>query len=110
MGLSPRQPRPLAIVPSRRGTRGVTSSTDAAAIAPTAQTIAALLGDDGSCFETEDGKTLQDLLSAALVYGEPNPDPSSSAVRYEFVDGSVIVECGDAWDFEGNEKWKFENE
>lgn len=92
-----------------------------------AQTIAALLNEDGQQFETEDGRTLIDLCDehdAKIEYAvrvhsdDPEPLPqwvagfsgdhfSGDPVRYEFPDGSAIVAAGDGWDFEGDEPFSW---
>jgi len=61
----------------------------------TAQTIAAQLGDDGQTYRTDDGRDLDELCEAAGA----RTDARGSSVRYDFPDGSSIVDsCGAAWD------------
>ena len=65
----------------------------------TAERVAALLGDDGMRFETEDGREFAELLEAE--HATEQHDWTRSATRYLFPDGSAIVEQGGAWDIEG---------
>ena len=91
----------------------------------TADTFAALLGDDGQVFTTADGETFDEAaehLGARVEYAGrdylDNPEtgeqlqrfsrcPQSAhhagdPARYVFPDGSVIVCAGDGWDLEGD--------
>lgn len=63
-----------------------------------AQKVASLLGGDGTCFETESGQNLVDL---AELHGARKQAGGRDIFRYVFPDGSVIVEAGGGWDFEG---------
>lgn len=89
----------------------------------TAHKIAAALHDDGQCFEAEDGRTFDELVSAekphvqyagpAITDGDgrivgrdvvnPGDHAAGDPVRYQFADGSAIVLAGAAWDIEGSE-------
>src|SRR5690606_32795553 len=68
----------------------------------TAERVARLLGNDGQRWETEDGKTLDELASEAGAHTETHPD-KQYLTRYVFPDGSAIVASEGAWDIEGNE-------
>jgi hypothetical protein len=64
-----------------------------------AKRIAGLLGDDGTCWESEDGRhfdTLCEDAGARLSF-----DRERELTRYEFPDGSAIVAGVAAWDIEG---------
>ena len=71
----------------------------------TAQAIADELGGDGSVFETEDGRTLDEMATHAKAYRERHP--SEEWIRYEFYDASVIVDFGAYWDIEGKGRYSF---
>ena len=60
----------------------------------TAAMVAAALDDDGTVFETEDGRTLADLCDAAG--GEIVRD--GEAWIYDFKDGSAISGNANGWD------------
>jgi len=70
----------------------------------TAQTISALLNDDGQVFAAADGRTLEDLTEAhGATITTPNgawdsPTPNGAWARYVFGDGSVITVVGNGWD------------
>ncbi len=81
----------------------------------TAQNIADMFDNDGRRFETETGKTLDTVCRDFLArvsyarhdtesdgeYIEESANGIVEIVRYEFIDGSAIVEAGDGWDIEG---------
>jgi hypothetical protein len=77
-------------------------------MATDAERFAAALGNDGQHWETSDGVHFTDL---ADIFGarreHENFGVSGAPVRYIFPDGSVIVEAGDAWDFEGDEEFSW---
>ena len=91
-----------------------------------ADQIAKLFGNDGRNF-TLAGEFLTEIRSldevcieygakkerARIEYdenGQPDPeyDPEGDVIRYEFPDGSAIIESGGAWDIEGETlfSWK----
>ena len=97
-----------------------------------AAAVGAAVGMDGTRFTVcrrgsyVDGIKLEDIAKAAggvpdyadKVWDEEEDDyklyfidcssvTTSSLVRYEFSDGSAIVESGGAWDFEGNEPFSW---
>jgi hypothetical protein len=74
-----------------------------------AQRLAHLLGDDGQTWETEDGRTLEELAAArgAVVTAHPN---RPYLTRYAFNDGSAIVASEGAWDIEGSTPWSWAGE
>jgi hypothetical protein len=65
----------------------------------TAERIAEMLGDDGMRFETEDGRTLDELTEEAG--GHIIKHETQDLWRYLFPDGSAIVAAPGAWDIEG---------
>lgn len=93
-----------------------------------AELIADALEDDGTCFETQDGRSLDQLVAEAggyVEYGRWVPDDpdneyseghyeriskafhnTDSPIRYVMPDGSAIVEAGCCWDLEGNEPFR----
>ena len=93
----------------------------------TAETIAALLNDDGQQFDIDDGRTLSDLceehgakIEYAIQINNDDPDAlpkweagfsgdyfAGDPIRYAFPDGSAIVEAGDGWDIEGDEPFSW---
>lgn len=62
-----------------------------------AQRIAVLFDDDGQCFETADGQTLDAVCRKAM--GHRCPTIEGDSTRYVFEDESVIIATGPAWDF-----------
>ena len=71
-----------------------------------AKRIAGLLGDDVTCWESEDGRhfdTLCEDAGARLSF-----DRERELTRYLFPDGSAIVAGVGAWDIEGKQpfSWK----
>lgn len=91
------------------------TKTEASTIA---EQFAALLGNDGQVFETQDGLSfdeLADKMGAIVTYskrdyssgtlkyvdGFENDHVCGDPVQYQFTDGSAVVVAGDAWDFEG---------
>lgn len=89
-----------------------------------AEQFASALYDDGQCFETDVGVTFEELIDrmGATVtyasrehtdgviqyadgtrYGHIHGDP----IRYEFSDGSAVVEAGGAWDIEGETRYSW---
>lgn len=88
---------------------------------------AQLLNDDGINFETEGGRSLEELaeaMGARAEYGrrvldvtteEETAVPCTRAewregnpIRHVFPDGSAIVDRGDAWDVEGETPFSWE--
>lgn len=83
----------------------------------TAQQISSLLHDDGTVFDSNDGRSLTDLVAeyhgttkftirhrdddGEIAYSEGAQSSyfSGDPIRHEFSDGSAIVEIGGAWDF-----------
>lgn len=90
-----------------------------------ADALAALLHDDGQCWEADDGRRLQQIaadLGAVVTYsarsytddgdlvhvdGHRAGHLAGDPVRYEFADGSAIVAAGDAWDHEGDARYSW---
>jgi hypothetical protein len=72
----------------------------------TAEQIAAMLGDDGQTWETEDGRSLDQLAEeyGAVTATHPN---KHYLTRYLFNDGSAIVASEGAWDIEGSKPWSW---
>jgi len=64
----------------------------------TAEQIAEMLGD-GQRFETEDGRTLDELAEASEARTAKHE--TKELWRYLFPDGSAIVAAPGAWDIEG---------
>jgi hypothetical protein len=65
-----------------------------------AETIAALLHDDGQRFTADDGRTLSELArehSNAIAWRDGRQ--TGDAYRIDFSDGSCITVAGDAWDY-----------
>jgi len=60
-----------------------------------AETIAALLGDDGQVFTARDGRTLDEVCRDV---GARVTTDGFDKTRYDFDDGSSIVVAGAAWD------------
>lgn len=61
----------------------------------TAERISEMFGNDGQCFETSDGRSLDDVCDD---HASPHDKHVHfDAVRWEFDDGSAISSCG-AWD------------
>jgi len=71
-----------------------------------AKRIAGLLGDDGTCWESTDGRDFDELCQDAGA--RLSFDRERELTRYEFPDGSAIVAGVGAWDIEGDEpfSWK----
>ena len=85
-----------------------------------AEHVSALLGDDGSRFDTQDGQRLSALCvarDASVTYGRivqsedgdysvtevaSSEHRADHPVRYAFPDGSAIVIAGAGWDIEGS--------
>lgn len=65
----------------------------------TAKRIAAQLDNDGSCWETKDERTLDDLCEAE----EGTVDRDGEFWRYVFPDGSALTGTAGGWDLEGSE-------
>jgi len=59
-----------------------------------AEQVAAQLGDDGQCWETSSGRTLEQLALAAGASKERRYEQT----RYRFRDGSSIVDAVGGWD------------
>lgn len=68
--------------------------------ATTAERIAELLLNDGMRFETEDGRTLDELTEEAG--GHIIKHETDDLWRHVFPDGSAIVMSPGAWDIEGS--------
>lgn len=71
----------------------------------TAEKIAQLLGD-GQTWETEDGRTLEEMAKEHDAVITTHPD-KHYLTRYLFNDGSAIVASEGAWDIEGKEPWSW---
>lgn len=78
-----------------------------------AQEIARLLHEDGTNWETDDGKTLDELLRDAKAYA-PDCRGRLEAIggmtrgeyeRHELPDGSAILITLAWWDLEGSRPW-----
>lgn len=63
-----------------------------------AETISAQLNDDGQCWETSDGKTLEQLCAAASVRRDYRDSHGTKVLVNRFSDDSSIVETGGGWD------------
>ncbi len=63
-----------------------------------AERIAALAGNDGKAFPAE---FIEACRHARWI------DWKGDLVRYEFADGSAIVEAPGAWDIEGSSPWSW---
>ena len=103
-------------------------SGDQVEVRTVAERFAAELGDDGSTWETPDGRTfaeLADSLGASpeysrrvygsdggirYDYGFPRDHFAGDPVRYGFGDGSAVVAAGDGWDIEGPEPFSWAGE
>jgi hypothetical protein len=72
----------------------------------TAERIAKLLGDDGTCWEAEDGRHLDDLCAEADA--TITHDDERKLTRCLFPDGSAIVAGVGCWDIEGEEPFSWE--
>lgn len=91
-----------------------------------ADDFAEQFGLDGQSFETPDGQSFEDLAAemgaiveyAKRIYsdddrgceyapGFANEHISSDPIRFEFSDKSAVVVAGDAWDFEGKERFSW---
>ena len=79
-----------------------------------AQQVAETMGNDGQVYEAPDGRSLDDVcweqlirqVSTASSDGVATPGGlSPGARRYEFMDGSAVIDCEIAWDIEGFEPW-----
>ena len=93
----------------------------------TATNVAAALNNDGSKFESDDGRSLTELAAEqngvaefgerayrddaerTLYYvdGVRSSHISGDPIRYVFPDSSAIVEAGDGWDIEGAEPFSW---
>jgi hypothetical protein len=74
-----------------------------------AQQISRLLGDDGTMWETQDGRTLDQLAEEYGAVTTTHPD-KHYLTRYAFDDGSAIVASDGAWDIEGSTPWSWAGE
>lgn len=77
-----------------------------------AERIAEQMGNDGTVYErgayTLDGQArgCARAVTTADQDGVATPGGwSPDAVRYEFADGSAIIDGGAGWDIEGSEPW-----
>lgn len=68
-----------------------------------AKRIAGLLGDDGTCWESKDGRHFDQLCEGADV----SLDRERELTRYLFPDGSAIVAGVGGWDIEGEEPFSW---
>lgn len=94
-----------------------------------AESIAAMFGNDGQCYLARgeylsETRTLGELCELTCVrkergrvsYDEDSMTPdyeysdSGDLIRYEFNDGSAIVDSGVAWDIEGDTKFSLVGE
>ena len=69
-----------------------------------AKRIAGLLGD-GTCWESEDGRQIEQLCEDAGAH--VSFDRERELTRYEFPDGSAIVAGVGAWDIEGDKPFSW---
>lgn len=65
-----------------------------------AEQASAALGDDGSRWTTDDGESFDDVMRRMSASMERSSD--GRRARYQFADGSAIVDAGGAWDIEGD--------
>jgi len=75
----------------------------------TATRIAAMLGDDGTVWKTQDGRTLEDLVEDYGGVTTQHPD-RPYLTRFLFDDGSAIVASEAGWDIEGSKPWSWAGE
>lgn len=85
---------------------GITDSEHAHKHTTIAAVIARQLGDDGQTWETEDGRTLDQLAEEHGAVTTTHPD-KPYLTRHLFDDGSAIVVSEGAWDIEGSEPWSW---
>jgi hypothetical protein len=78
-------------------------------MATIAEQISRVLGDDGTVWETTDGRTLEDLAEEHGGVAAQHPD-RPYLTRYVFGDGSAIVASEGAWDLEGSTPWSWAGE
>lgn len=71
----------------------------------TAQTISALLSDDGQCWDTDDGVNFDDLCEAQGGRNEYREGHRGGSYRYAFHDGSALTVHGDGWDHGYSDCW-----
>lgn len=68
-----------------------------------AETVSALLGDDGQRWTDDSGLNLADLCEDAGARRETSTEPDQyDLARWLFGDGSAIVTAGGGWDIEGS--------
>jgi hypothetical protein len=60
-----------------------------------AEQVAEKMGNNGSRFKAEDGRTLEDLALERSATTERDP---AHGTRYTFADGSAIIDAGGGWD------------
>lgn len=79
-----------------------------------AERIAEQMGNDGTVYQhgpdTLDGVARDFAVSVTTADQDGVAIPggwSPDAVRYEFADGSAIVDGGAGWDIEGSEPWSW---
>jgi hypothetical protein len=82
-----------------------------------AEKVAELMGDDGTVYNRgpnsldSTARSLAATVTTADYDGVATPGGwSPDSVRYEFNDGSAIVDSGDGWDIEGPEPWTWRSE
>lgn len=79
-----------------------------------AELVAAALGHDGQRWRTDDGRTLDDLVTTFGGTIEPHPGRDRDLGRYGdvwraiFPDGSAITASGGAWDLGYPECWRWQ--
>jgi hypothetical protein len=71
----------------------------------TAERIAKQLGNDGECWESDDGRDLDTLAKEAGA--EVTYHDTRELTRYYFSDGSAIVAGVGGWDIEGDEPFSW---
>jgi len=60
----------------------------------TAEQVSAIFGDNGQCWATPAGRTLDDVAQNA----DARIERHDGAVRYRFPDGSALIACEGGWD------------
>ncbi len=79
-----------------------------------AEQVAETMGNDGQVYEAPDRRSLDDVCWETLLRKVSTADHdgvatpggwSPNARRYEFIDGSAIIDAQTGWDIEGKEPW-----
>ncbi len=74
-----------------------------------AERIAELMGNDGQVYKTAEGRTLDETCRAhGAAVKTRQGSQGDTQIRYQFADGSAIVDGGAAWDIEGTKPWSWQ--